>query len=828
MSRHKLVIPENRRTAVFYQRAGADINRLRAVKCLALAVLCMLFSLPVLAQSDLTLEPSNDLPTLEPLPDDVSAQPAQSKPKRVKVGSRLAEIETRFLNNQPLPEGVEVDQQRVLVSAIASSSVSALLAELTQIGLQDSAAFGKVVSGTLPILSISGAETLDSLQFIRLSTPFTRAGAASNQADQAMQSDLARLNLNVDGSGVSIGILSDSYDALGGEAADIASGDLPNNVNVLDDTAFGSLIDEGRAMAQLIHDIAPGADLLFHTAFNGPADFAQGILDLRSAGADVIVDDVGYLDQPFFQDGIIAQAVDQVVADGAVYFSSAGNSFNNSYESSYINSGFGTVNFVLTGTPFELVNLHDFDPGPNTSVTQIFQLAPGEVLQLVVQWDQPFVSSGGTGSQSDLDALLYDSSGAFITGGFNANFGGDAVEIFVYQNTSAASEQVQLLVGMFDDPNIGTGPVPGRLKWINFGSAAPHTFFTGSSTSFGHPNAQGAVGVGASRYDLTPPFGVSPPLIEFFSSHGGTDILFDITGALLASPVDRNKPDLVAPDGVDTTFFSSGDFDNTGFPNFFGTSAASPNAAAVAALQLECDPSLSPAQLRSNQVNSAIDMESSGYDVISGAGLIDALAAVGPSCATMPLTCNGLLVTVNLNLGETPGPNDDVVLGTPGDDDIRGRAGNDTICGMGGNDFLHGNSGDDWIDGGDGVDNIRGGQGNDVLFSGSGATVGVVSRVFGGNGIDTITGGPDADDLRGGRDEDIIIGGGGDDELNGNADDDELFGGTGNDILKGGAGENDELFGEGGNDSLDGGSGNNDSCAGGGQIGDTFSNCETI
>ena len=70
--------------------------------------------------------------------------------------------------------------------------------------------------------------------------------------------------------------------------------------------------------------------------------------------------------------------------------------------------------------------------------------------------------------------------------------------------------------------------------------------------------------------------------------------------------------------------------------------------------------------------------------------------------------CNGLPVTVDLNLGQTPGPGDDVVMGTPGNDDIRGRGGNDTICGMGGDDFLHGNSGDDWIDGGDGVDDIRG------------------------------------------------------------------------------------------------------------------------
>jgi len=190
------------------------------------------------------------------------------------------------------------------------------------------------------------------------------------------------------------------------------------------------------------------------------------------------------------------------------------------------------------------------------------------------------------------------------------------------------------------------------------------------------------------------------------------------------------------------------------------------------------------------------------------------------------LLCNNLVVTVDLNLGQTPGPGDDVVLGTPGNDDIRGKAGNDTICGMGGDDFIHGNSGNDWIDGGNGVDNIRGGQGSDTLFSGSGATVGTGSRVFGGNGDDFIFGGPDKDDLRGGRGDDMIFGEQGADLISGNADDDTIFGGPGADTISGGSGENDELYGEGGGDSLNGGLGSSDFCDGGGQGGDSDSNCE--
>ena len=904
------------------------------------------------ANAQLDLTPSSDSPFVNPVPGGVSAPPAtdappatEVKPKR-RVGSSLALLETRFRNGEPLPPGSVVDIGTVVIEAIATGPVDALLADLTELGLQNGAVFGNLVSGRFPINAIATAELLNTLQIIRLSRPFTRVGAADNQADVAMQSDIAKTTFGIDGDGVSIGILSDSYDALGGEAADIASGDLPSGVNVLSDLTGGGLIDEGRAMAQLIHDIVPGSKLFFHTAFDGAADFAQGILELREEGADVIVDDIGYLDEPFFQDGVIAQAVDEVVADGAVYFSAAGNSANNSYEAKYQDSGVDTVDLTfLTGTPFELTNLHNFDDTGGVDVGQQFQLQPGEAILLSVQWDQPFASAGGAGSASDIDALLYDAGGTFLTGGTDGNVGGDAVEILFYQNTSAAEEDVFLVVGVFG------GPVPGQLKWINFADFVPHTFATSSSTVFGHPNAEGAIAVGAAQYDQTPPFGVSPPLIEGFSSHGGTEILFDTAGNPI-SAVDRNKPEVVAPDGTDTTFFGSGDFDSSGFPDFFGTSAAAPHAAALAALQLECDPSLSPSAIQSQQIGSAIDMGPSGFDNNTGSGLVDALATLTPLCvpaglgpdsfedddtfadastivegvpqtghninedgadidfATFNLTCeadvvietsgalgdttlelfdsamssvafnddidignlfsritttllpgdyfirvadfdedddisnytlsydrtclttggatcNGLPVTVDLNLGQTPGPGDDVVMGTPGDDDIRGRAGNDTICGMGGNDFLHGNSGDDWIDGGDGIDNIRGGQGDDVLFSGSGATVGTGSRVFGGNGDDIITGGPDADDLRGGRDTDIISGLGGADEIFGNDGNDDLSGGSGGDTIRGGQG-NDDLFGEGGSDDLNGGSGGGDFCDGGGQAGDTDTNCEAF
>lgn len=782
-----------------------------------------------------------------------------TKNKRTKVGSELAAIEGRFRRGE---DGNSI----VTIEAIATSSGAQLLRELERLGLQGGSVFGKMVSGKLSLQAISTAESLSALGFIRLSKAFTRVGSVDSQADVAMDSISARATYNVDGSGIMIGILSDSYDQLGGEAADIASGDLPNNVNVLDDTATGSNIDEGRAMAQLIHDVAPGADLLFHTAFNGAPDFAQGILDLANAGSDVIVDDIGYLNEPMFQDGVVAQAVDQVVANGVSYFSSAGNSANNSYEAPYNDSGTSSVG--------GLKNMHSFTPGSSTDHVQEIVVPSGDSVLLSVQWDQPFASAGGPGATTDLDVGLVDSSGNVIAASTDANIGADAVELLFWQNTTGGTQTVGLVIGLWDTP--ANGPVPGRIKWIDFRGSKTTTPQADASTVFGHPNSNGAIAVGASAYFDTPAFGVSPPQIEPFSSYGGLTVLFDGAGNAISE--DRSKPEITAPDGTDNTFFGS-DFEPNGFPNFFGTSAAAPHAAAVAALQLECDPSLAPATIEFQQSSTAIDMESSGFDNISGDGLIQAPDILSLACVTTTTTCFGLPVDVDLNLGQSPTNGDDVILGTPGNDTINGLGGNDYICGGDGFDTIFGSAGDDYIKGGNddgtdtaandlfggsGDDNIYGGPYDDYLYGQGGADFletnntlsGLADIMVGGSGNDTLSSNSSAgsdmrgngnndtlfgsavgDILRGDPGLDTIYGYGGDDEINGGRGADILYGGIGSDQIYG-ADSRDDLFGEAGddflygglgNDDLDGGTGN-DFCNGQGQTGgtgDTAVNCET-
>ena len=157
---------------------------------------------------------------------------------------------------------------------------------------------------------------------------------------------------------------------------------------------------------------------------------------------------------------------------------------------------------------------------------------------------------------------------------------GDAVETFGVTNSGSTPLTLNLMIVNRSGSN------PGLLKYVYFFSGPPPTineFNTQSGTIYGHANAVGAEAVGAARYSRTPAFGVSPPELESFSSSGGTPILFDSAGNRLANAEIGSKPEIVAPDGGDTTFFGT-DTNGNGFPNFFGTSAAAPHAAGVAAL----------------------------------------------------------------------------------------------------------------------------------------------------------------------------------------------------------------------------------------------------
>ena len=355
-------------------------------------------------------------------------------------------------------------------------------------------------------------------------------------------------------------------------------------------------------MMQLVHDVAPGSPLAFYTAFESQEDFAAGIRALADVGSEVIVDDIIYFAEPMFEDGIIAQAVDDVHKDGVAYFSSAGNDARASYES----------RFRLSDEDGIFGKLHDFDKGRGVDGLQSITATAGAITLLSLQWDQPSLSANGKrGAQSDIDAWFYDADGNLIdfcgddidnvvcqVPGIDFNVDRDAVETPVLVNTTDADVEVQIGIELVE------GPAPNYLKYVWFdlggGVFVVNEYDTASGTLYGHANAAGAEAVGAAAWYQTEEWGSPlrpqciPACLNSFSSAGGVPILIGKNGKHLPFPEIRIKPGVTGPDGGNTSFFYfdlsfeiPGTSEPDGFPNFFGTSASAPHVAAVAALILD-------------------------------------------------------------------------------------------------------------------------------------------------------------------------------------------------------------------------------------------------
>jgi len=746
---------------------------------------------------------------------DVAGPSGEMDGPMARVGYDLTYVYHEYIQFQQSGGGefapanplVQVADGRVVVEA-AGEDVAALRRELEQLGGTVLGQAGYMVGCLLPLTAIDDLAALPQLrQASPAYRPMTHVGLATSQGDQAERSDISRRFLGFNGAGQRVGVLSDSFNVSGdgSYAADIASGDLPGAGNPNGFTTpvtvvqEGSGNDEGRAMLQIVHDVAPGAALAFATAGLNEIQFANNITALRTtAGATVLVDDIMFPQEPMFQDGFVAQAVDAAVAAGVPYFSAAGNADRDSYEQAFRDSG---VNLGTGGTgqiPTTTFFAHDFDPGAGTDLFQRVTVPTGRTV-ISFQWADPFFSvSGGAGAATDLNIAVFATTGAFLGGSFIPNLTRDPVEVLSIDN-SGGPAQVDIALGRF------AGPDPALMKYVAFSPGANfvvNDFATNSPTSYGHANAADASAVGAVFYLQTPAFGQNPPLLEPFSSAGGVPILFNTAGNPI-TPVIRQTVDIVAPDGGNTTFFGVDIAqDADAFPNFFGTSAAAPHAAAVAALMKQARPAATVNQIYSALQSTTIDMGAAGYDPASGFGLIRADAAMLALGGTFAVTLNAGAASNNgvadtLQVARNGANLDFVVNGVVeftapaaavGSITINGSLDDDTLIGSDIGEQINGASGFNFIQGGAGNDTISGGVGNEVLNGDAGndtiAGGGGSDSILGGDGNDSITGGEGDDNIGGGNGNDTLIGGAGNDTMGGNSGADVLDGGTDTDRLK--------------------------------------------
>lgn len=511
----------------------------------------------------------------------------------------------------------------------------------------------QVITAQIPINQLIYLNSLPSLLSAAPVYPVTTNTGllATSQGDTSMLSNISRDIFTVSlaensrrsiiGEGVKIGIISNSFNTktnpdnqanddvlkfelpgigIQSDGTEVLNPHNNTNVHVIKEFAYGEASDEGRAMMQIIHDVAPGADLAFRTGVLGAIDMAAGINDLADADCHVIVDDITYISEPFFEDGIVAQAVNTAVSNDIAYFTSAGNFGEKSYTSAF-NPASTNVNGIY-GIPHNFAIEGDEDVYQSATALVSENSNSPLYFTIVLQWEDDDPSSTFYSTNTDLDIYISSGNGGLI--GYNSvNLGEKAIEVLPFVVTETTD--INLIIAKTSDNDVNV-----NFKYIVFkGQFSINEYTSGNSTIIGHANSEGAMTVGAIRYDKTPAYNGTLEIMSY-SSRGGHPV----------NGVDRNKPDFTAPNGVNTTVdLGNGDWDHLSdseadtdlLPNFFGTSAAAPHAAAVSALMLDAsssyyDVAMNPEEIRLALSSSAIG--SGTYDANYGNGFIQADAAL--------------------------------------------------------------------------------------------------------------------------------------------------------------------------------------------------------
>jgi len=328
---------------------------------------------------------------------------------------------------------------------------------------------------------------------------------------------------------------------------------------------------------------------------------ANHIAQLASNGMHIINDDIGYGGEPWFQDGVIAVAINNFVDGGGVYFGSAG---NNALDFTYQHA------FVDTNGN----GWHEFAPGDETLRLLVEN---DKNAYCDMQWTQPW---GGAATNMQIGFFV---NGSLVAESLEDNIGGNPNDVLSWKNTTGGDAFVDVIIRRAS----GASAAGLTLKTI-FGAKSMEEYHGASPGGSIVAHVGGSKGIAIGEIPYTDPDNANRTT-TYGSCPGPHTHFFNPSGTPYPTPIVYQKPDFMGIDCVNTSFFG-GDQEGDGFPNFCGTSAAGPNVAAVAALLQDLagtGGSLSSTRIHEILRLSAVDLKTPGHDRWFGWGRVHAVGA---------------------------------------------------------------------------------------------------------------------------------------------------------------------------------------------------------
>jgi hypothetical protein len=475
----------------------------------------------------------------------------------------------------------ELAQKRGLLNAngdlrltleLDTEDTEPLAQELVAKGYEVTAASGNLMDIAIPIELLADAVENDRPEelfqgisglehIIRIRLPVISIqdeGSVQTESVPVIGADVWQA-AGITGQGVKVGVLDRGFDGY----RSLLGSDLPANVTVqsfiagLDADQAGTV--HGSAVAEIIHDIAPHAELFF-AAYDTDVEQRQAIEWLLSQGVRIISHSGSSVYGPMDGTGEDAQMVDQIVASGVLWVNSAGNRGYTHYRAAFVDED---------GDGY-----HEFGPRD-----ELMEFIPIGRTILVLNWDD---WQNGT---QDMDLYITDTEGNEIASSTNTQNGpgSPAAEAVVYEFTDNGPYAVAFYASHIDRPVL--------MNFFLWDGEIEYYTPEYSVTTPG--DSRSSLTVGAVNW--------SDDALEDYSSRGPTTD-------------GRLKPEISAQAGVSSAAYGS---------TWVGTSASTPHVSGAAALVLQIFPSYTPQQVTEFLLSRSIDLGPGGADNGYGYGRLD-------------------------------------------------------------------------------------------------------------------------------------------------------------------------------------------------------------